>query len=308
VTSVWRKPLEIEYEHWHWWHDVFSVLAAGLALYHVFKINYYTSDPALRVLWIAQAVLWGAMLVYARVVRPWALSRRPYEVMRLVQERDAAWTLVLQPVGHAGLCFEPGQFAWLQVWRSPFVIPHHPFSFSSSAEQSERIEFTIKQLGDWTERIQTVEPGQRVYVDGPYGIFTPEVHDGPGFVFLAGGIGSAPILSILRTFADRGDTRPLLLFYGNPAWEDLIYREEIEALKARLDLQVVYVLERPPEDWRGETGFITRQMLDHYLPDDRRDRQYFISGPLPMIDAVERSLSELGIPGARVQSEKYEMA
>jgi predicted ferric reductase len=113
---------------------------------------------------------------------------------------------------------------------------------------------------------------------------------------------------MLRTLADRRDDRPLLFFYGNRAWGDVIYREQIEALKTRLDLRVLHILEKPPEDWNGETGFITREMLDRHLPEDRRDRQYFISGPLPMIDAVERSLRELGIPANRVESEKYDLA
>jgi predicted ferric reductase len=308
LMSVWRRPLEIAYERWHWLHDLFSVLAAGLALYHVFKVNYYTSNPTLRILWIVLACLWGAMVVYARVVRPLVLSRRPYRVAQIVQERGAAWTLSLEPVGHRGLSFRPGQFAWLQVWRSSLAIEHHPFSFSSSAERSERIEFTIKELGDWTAQIKDVRVGQRVYIDGPYGTFGPDVHPAPGFVFLAGGIGSAPILSMLRTLADRRDERPLLFFYGSRTWEEATYREEIKALRARLNLQVVHALEEPPQDWKGETGFITRQMLDRYLPGDRKNRQYFVSGPLPMIDSVEASLRQLGIPRNRIQSEKYEMA
>jgi predicted ferric reductase len=308
AMSVWRKPLEIAYDRWHVWHDLFSLFATGLALYHVFRVNYYTSDSVLRMLWIALAGLWGATLLYARIVRPWILARRPYQVEQVIQESDQAWTLVLAPVGHRGVRFLPGQIAWLKIWQSPFVLEHHPFSFASSAERTEQIEFTIKELGDWTAQVGEVEVGQRVYVDGPYGIFSPDVHAAPAYVFLAGGIGSAPILSMLRTFADRGDDRPLFFFYGSPTWEGVIYREQIEALKARLNLEVIHVLEHPPEGWEGETGYITRQVLVRYLPDDRRDLQYLISGPLPMIDSVERSLRELGIPDTNVQSEKYEMA
>jgi predicted ferric reductase len=309
LMSVWRRPLEIDYDHWHWLHDAFSLLAAGLALYHVFRVNYYTSSPALRMLWIVLACLWGAMVIYTRIFRPWTLIRQPYRVKQLIRESDEAWTLALEAVGHQGLRFRPGQIAWLHVWRSPFAVVHHPFSFSSSAERIGQIEFTIKELGDWTSKVKEVKVDQRVYVDGPYGVFTPDAHaDAPGFVFVAGGIGSAPILSMLRTFADRGEDRPLLLFYGGSTWENLVYRGDLGVLQERLHLRVVYALETPPDGWQGETGFITREMLDRHLEDDRRERRYFVSGPLPMIDSVERSLRDLGIPNGMVQSEKYEMA
>lgn len=308
LLSVWRKQLEFEYDHWHLWHELLSIAVAGLALYHMFKIDYYTSVPAQRILWIAFACLWGAMAAYARLFRPWMMLKRPYRVAELIEERGDAWTLALEPDGHRGLTFLPGQFAWLNLWKLPFALVYHPFSFASSAERTGRIEFTIKVQGDWTRRVKEVQVGQRVHVDGPYGAFSTDVHRAPGYVFIAGGIGSAPILSILRTLADRGDERPLIFFYGSPRWEDVIYRQELDALAGRLNLRLVHALERPPDGWQGETGFINAPMLDRHLGPDRADYAYFICGPLPMIHSVERALRQLGIPRTKVHAEKYQMA
>ncbi|HOY60427.1 MAG TPA: hypothetical protein PK640_20095 [Verrucomicrobiota bacterium] len=99
---------------------------------------------------------------------------------------------------------------------SPFSDREHPFSFSGSAEQAPRhLEFTIKELGDFTRRIKNLKRGQRAYLDGPFGALSADRHPGAeGFVFIAGGIGITPMMSHLRTFADRGDRRPLVLIYG----------------------------------------------------------------------------------------------
>jgi predicted ferric reductase len=234
--------------------------------------------------------------------------RRPYQVAAVRQERGNCWSLTLEAAGHKGMDHKAGQFAWLKLWGSPFGISYHPFSLTSSAERAGQIQFTIKELGDWTSRLGEVQVGQRAYVDGPYGIFGPEFYDASGYVFLAGGIGIAPFMGMLRTFADRDDQRPVVLFYGNPTWESIAHREELAALQERLNLEVVHVLERPPEGWTGETGFITARVIERHLLKIPSDAPYMMCGPLPMIDALEGALRQLEIPRTQIHSERYEMA
>lgn len=307
-SSVLRKDLKVIYEPWRLTHGILSVATLVLALIHIFKVDYYTAMPLQRLLWIVLPLLWLVAIVYARAIKPALMLKKPYELKEVRAERNESWTLALAPVGHEGLTFKPGQFAWLAVERSPFDIRQHPFSFSSSAERKGWLEFTIKELGDFTSTVKEVKPGARLYVDGPYGTFGPDFHEGPGYVFLAGGVGITPIMSTLRTLADRGDKRPLMLFYGSPTWEDVIYREELEELEKRLNLKVIHVLERAHRDWQGEKGFITAAVLDYHLPEDRADLQYFMCGPLPMIRAVEPALQKAGVPLSHVHSERYEMA
>ena len=71
---------------------------------------------------------------------------------------------------------------------------------------------------------------------------------------------------MVRTMADRNDVRPVLLVYGNGEWDDVAFRDELERLKDRLDLTLVHVLERPPHEWRGETGYITTDVLARIVP------------------------------------------
>jgi ferredoxin-NADP reductase len=147
--------------------------------------------------------------------------------------------------------------------------------------------------------------GMTAFVDGPHGSFSTELTPAPGYVFIAGGIGIAPFMSLLRTLADRGDPRPVVLLYGEKRWEDVAFREELGELRERLALDVVYVLEQPNEDWEGETGFVDEALLRRHLPREGFERHVFICGPNPMIDAVERALIACGVPERNVSAERF---
>lgn len=308
MTSVWREVMKIKYDIWRWWHDGLSFLAIGLALYHMFKVNYYMSLSYQRVIWLMLSGIWLGIILYIRVARPIIMLKRPYQVVKLEEERGECWSLYLKPDGHDGMEFEAGQFAWITS-ESPFIFRENPFSFSTNADCDDKtIGFTIKELGDFTSTIKNFEPGDKVYVDGPYGTFSMDEHECKSMVFIAGGIGSAPVMSMLRTLAARKCKNQLTFFYGNPTWESIIYREKLEELKQELNLNLIHVLEKPSEDWEGEKGFINIEVLKRYLPEDYQETVFFICGPLPMIEAVEPCLHELEVPPTQIFSEQYEMA
>ena len=127
-------------------------------------------------------------------------------------------------------------------------------------------------------------------------------------VFLAGGIGSAPIMSMLNTLADSKDQRPVYFFYGCYDEENIIFKDELDQLKKKLNLKIFYVLEKPKSSGKFQKGYITSDLLDNELPDNRKEMYYYICGPLAMIDAMESNLKKLEIPEYKVNKEKYEMA
>ena len=87
--------------------------------------------------------------------------------------------------------------------------------------------------------------------------------------------------------------------------ESITFREELEALKARLNLTIVYVVAKPPADWTGERGFINADMFRRHLPPPYADHEYFICGPNVMIDAIEKALGEMNVPMSKYHSERY---
>lgn len=305
VTALWRVRLKISYEAWHLTHIALAVVAITAGILHMLGSGFYLVVPGKRALWIGLTIFWIGLLLYVRIVKPLFMLRRPYRVSEVRKERGDTSTLVMHPDGHPGFRFSPGQFGWLTLWGSPFKITGHPFSFSSSAEVADgRVEMSIRNLGDFTSAIDKVPVGQRVYLDGPYGAFTignpADMH-----VLIAGGVGVTPMMSMIRTLADQGDKRPVILLYGSRDWESITFREELEALKARLNLTVVHVLANPSAGWTGDQGFISADVFKRHLPPPYADHEYFICGPDVMMDAIEKALGEMNVPLSKYHSERY---
>jgi predicted ferric reductase len=305
VTALRRVRLKISYEAWHLTHIALAVVAITAGILHMVGSGFYLVVPGKRALWIGLTIFWIGLLLYVRIVKPLFLLRRPYRVSEVRKERGDTSTLVMRPDGHPGFRFSPGQFGWLTLSGSPFKITGHPFSFSSSAAVTDgRVEMSIRNLGDFTSAIHKVPVGQRVYLDGPYGAFTIG-HPTDMHVLIAGGVGVTPTMSMIRTLADRGDARPVILLYGSKDWESITFREELEAMKGRLNLKVVHVLAKPPADWAGEQGFISAEVFRRHLPPPFADHEYFICGPGVMMDAIEKALGELNVPMSKYHSERY---
>jgi predicted ferric reductase len=306
ATSVWRLRLRLSYELWHVVHTALAVVAVVGALVHVYLVDEYVNTLWKQLLWGLMTAAFIVLLVWVRLLKPAALRGRPWRLVRVGQEPGRTTTLGLRPPDGDRFRFDPGQFAWFAFDRSPFSFTLHPFSFSSSAE-SDEVEIAVKALGDFTSRVHELDVGTTVYVDGPHGVFSMDQDEGPGFVFIAGGVGIAGLLSMVRTMADRGDVRPAVLVYANSDSDGVAFHDELERLKARMNLTVVHVLERPPAGWDGEAGYVTAELLARHLPPGHHRFQYFVCGPAPMMDAVEHALVELGVPDERIHTERFDM-
>lgn len=307
ATTLWRKSFRIPYEWWRSAHGGLAFFVVFVGLVHVLMVGYYVGPLWKQAVWVGFTVAALSLLVHGRIIRPLALKKKPWKVAGIRSENGPASTVALEPVGHDGLDFAAGQFGWLTIGPSPFTLQQHPFTIASSAERPAHIEFTIKELGDFTATIKNIPPGTPAFIEGPFGAFalddTVKTH---GAVFLAAGVGITPIMSMLRTFSDRAESPKLQLIYGNHSKGTAIFYEELGMLAEELDLELLHVLEEPPEDFDGEQGFITAEILDKHLLEDDGKRRYYVCGPPLMMDAVEEYLIKThGVDGRRVFSERF---
>jgi len=310
LLTVVRKHLNISYEWWQLAHTGLAFIVVPCAVVHVVEIGHYSSSTAMQCLWGVYIALLLGIVVRYRILRPIRLWQKPWQVSQTIPETGNARTLLLHPLGHDGFDFEPGQFAWLNIGRTPFHFEQHPISISSSAEKEpgSAIAFTIRALGDWSGKVvPSIKPGTRIWVDGPYGVFSADRQQGPGYVLIGGGIGITPLRSMCETMAMREDKRPVVLFYGSRDYQDVTFREEFELLKTRMNLKVVYVLQEPDNGWTGEKGYITSEVLMRHLPRQYKRFQFFVCGPSPLMNSMERVLPAIGVPPESVHTERFDI-
>ncbi len=310
ALSLARQHLRIRYEWWQWSHSILAKIVVLAALAHLLLVGAFSSQRPMQFVLGTYVLVVLGISIYFQLLKPFWMWSRPWLVVENLKLSADTRTLKLGPANHSGFRFEPGQFAWLSTGSSPFHKDRHPISMSSAAsdELGHPIEFTVKNLGDWSGKVvPALRPGSKVWVDGPYGVFTPDREQGPGYVLIGGGIGITPLLSMCETFAARGDLSPVYLFYGSSSFESLRFRDRFEALQTRMNLQVTYALENVPEGWKGETGFITQDVLQRHLPEQSKRFQYFICGPGPMMDSIETILPKIGIPPNQIHTERFVM-
>lgn len=310
TTSVWRRRLRLSYEAWQIAHLALACLITITATWHIVAAGFYSRTPAVRWVLVGYVALFAVLLLRYRLVRPVMLLRRPWSVEANRDIGGSVRLLRVRPVGHAGVRFAAGQFAWLVTGSNPVLSQQHPLSFASSAIPATdgAVEFAVKNLGDWSGQVvPALTPGQRVWIDGPFGAFTPDVTAHHGLVLIAGGIGIAPMRSVLLTLRDSGHQRPVWLFHAASNWSRVVFRDEIAALASELDVRVCYVFEHPDAEWTGERGRITRDVLERHLPADRQALDCFVCGPVAMMDAMEASLADMGVPDRQIHTERFQM-
>jgi predicted ferric reductase len=246
---------------------------------------------------VCTALAAGLLVVLARrwVWQPLFSRRGAYVVYGMRQEGGDVATLALTPVfRRRALRFAPGQFVWLRLHRRVVAVQEHPFTIASSAELTGRLELTVRASGDFSRALARLEPGSKVWLDGPHGSFTPDTPGVDGLVLIAGGVGITPMMSMLRTLAERGDERLHRLVLAERPDQPL-FGPELEVLSRRLALEVLRTAGRR----------VDADLLGELLPRARGRLEYYVCGPPSLLSGARAALEALGVAPARIHSEQF---
>jgi propane monooxygenase reductase subunit len=206
------------------------------------------------------------------------------------------WWLKLRP--EEPLEFKPGQYVDIGI---PGTDEHRSFSMANT--DPETLEFMIKQYpgGRLSGLLAdgSIKPGDTLEVTGPYGVFTLRRSSPRRLLFIGGGAGMAPILSLLRSMKESGIEREAAYYYGARSEADLFHLEEL----AEMPCGFVPALSEDSNGWAGETGLIT-DVVDR-LEGDLAEVDVYLCGPPPMVDAAIALLDARGVPEAHVYFDKF---
>lgn len=307
ATSVFWRRLHRTFEQWRRSHNALTVILLLLVSIHSLFAGDDLKAWPMQAIWAG--LLTAALVAYAHHKFMW--HRRTsawYEVSDVRQETHDAWTLVLKPAGHdAALRYLPGQFHFITLYRSGIPPEEHPFSISSSPGDPGVLASTIKESGDFTHTIKHTKRGDRALVRGPYGRFSHLLAPpADRLVFLAGGVGITPFISMLRYMRDSGEWCPTVLLYANKTEYDILFRAELDAIaqQSRGQVRVVHILTRAEESWVGEQGRLDMARLRRYASPIMGTR-FYVCGPPPMIWSAVALLEQAGVDSRHVHSELF---
>jgi predicted ferric reductase len=312
--SLVRRRLQHKWPHeiWRAAHLLLALAAAATAAHHALTVG-VASSGALRPLWWLLLALAAAAVLWVHALRPLALRRQPWTIEANREVADGIRELTLR-AAHAPRPFLPGQFAWLDIGRVPVPLRDHPFSIASAPQALPTLRFLIKARGDFTGALARLPVGAVAHLDYPHGSFTPLARDWDRLLLVAGGIGVAPMFSILRALAAAGETRPVTLAYGVNRVQDLVGRDELNAMTSTLALDLHLFVDQPTGDPGADPVLRPRAELLPTLAAVARAAQAagrhgllaMICGPVGMPRAVEAVLRAEGVPRHAVVYERFD--
>ncbi len=198
----------------------------------------------------------------------------------------------------SNLGHKPGQFAEISV----FGIGEAPISISSSPTKKGTFEICVRKLGDVTTKLHSLKVGDKIGVRGPFGNgFDAEALKGKDLLFIAGGLGIAPLRSLFNYVLDnRKNYGRITLLYGCKEPRELLFKDEILALKSRKDIEFKSTVDRCPEGeaWTGNTGVITTLIPE--VSFDPENIHAIICGPPVMYKFVIRDLKKQNVPDEHI--------
>ncbi|KAK5135575.1 NADH-cytochrome b5 reductase [Meristemomyces frigidus] len=165
--------------------------------------------------------------------------------------------------------------------------------------------------GNISRHLQTLKIGDKMKVKGPKGamVYTPNMVR--RFGMIAGGTGITPMLQIVKAVLrgrSKGDQTEIDLIFANVDEKDILLRADIDSLVDEdTKFRVHYVLNNPPEKWRGGVGFVTADMMKEHFPAPAKDIKILICGPPPMVGAMKKATESLGYEKARPVSKLEDM-
>jgi ferredoxin-NADP reductase len=185
-------------------------------------------------------------------------------------------------------------------------------SYSIASEPEERrLVLTVERLDDGEVSpylVDELRVGDRLELRGPIGgYFTWTAGDGGPLLLVAGGSGVVPLMAMVRHRVAAGADAPVRLLYSSRAYDEVIYRDELERLgRTAAGIEVVHTLTRVrPPGWRGYDRRIDREMLAEVAwPPTERPR-VFVCGPTRLVENVATELVALGYEPARVKTERF---
>ncbi|MEV6759446.1 ferredoxin reductase family protein [Streptomyces sp. NPDC051105] len=286
----------LAYETWHFVH-LYTYVAMVLAFTHQVAVGTtFTASSAATAYWYA---VWGVALgsvALGRLVLPlWRNYRHQFRVSAVVPESDNVVSVHITGRDLDKLGARAGQFFLWRFLTKDRWWQANPFSLSA-APDGRTLRLTAKAAGDGSAALRHMKVGTRVFAEGPYGAFTTLHRRRTESLLIAGGVGVTPIRALLEDLDGHA-----VVIYRVATDRDAVLYDELRDLAVAKGAELHLVTGPPVPD-----QLAARELIQ--LVPDIADRDVFLCGPPPMMNAVLRSLGDLDVPKPQIHFERFSLA
>jgi len=296
-TLVITFYAKLKYQVWKFTHK-FLGLAFIFAFLHTFLIGGdLISNLPLKIYLFVLGIAAITAYFYRTLFADYFVRVFDYTLCDIKKHKDKIWELTFLPKNRE-LKFSPGQFAFVKFFSKELTKEAHPFSFSSAT--GNPLKIAVKELGDYTNKIGNLKVGDSALFEGPFGAFSFRNYSNKKQVWIAGGIGITPFLSMLRSINEEDSNYTIDLYYSVKDEECLAFKEEIEQInKTNKNLKTFFWI-------TCKNGFISADSIKTETP-DLENRDIFICGPPVMMSSLKSQFLKRGIDKRHIHAEEFQL-
>lgn len=274
---------KLPYKYWKVTHSFIGIpLILGGA--HSLLVSNSIQNSLVLGLWI---VFWTVFGTYCYVYKVFLYEYiGPSFKYRIVdiKDFDELREFYMEPIGKK-MNYFPGQFAFIKFYSKGVSTEEHPFTMSS-APTDDFLRFSVKKLGDWSSKLSTVSVGDKVKVMGPYGHFNERfLRDCNKQIWIGGGIGITPFLSMARYELVKPTCAEVHLIYSDNTPEQSVFKDEITSYANReKNLNVII-------HYSDTQGYLSADVIEEWVG-NLEGALFMFCGPAPMTNSVSKQLIE----------------
>ncbi|HEY0486805.1 MAG TPA: ferredoxin reductase family protein [Mycobacteriales bacterium] len=304
VLSIRAARRKLRYESWHLLH-LYAYLGVGLALPHqIWTGQDFVSSPMARVYWwTAYGATLAAVLVFRVGLPLWRSAYHRLEVAAVVPEAPGVVSVYLNGRHLDRLPVRAGQFFLWRFLDGPGWTRAHPYSLSA-VPRAGSLRITVKDLGDGSARVASLQPGTRVLVEGPYGVMTSARGTRPKSLLMAAGVG----ITALRALLEDLPPGEVTLLYRVGRVEDAVFASELDELARTRGARVLFLDGPRPEraSWMPRRFAHVDDVAGlRWLVPDVAECEVHLCGPPDWMDLARAAARGAGVPAGHVHAEEF---
>jgi predicted ferric reductase len=296
VVTFFSIYSHIKHQQWIWIHRVFGVLIPVFYIHAYIAQSQFVKNTVLFFYLSTLGILGFSAFLYRSVFARYFIKKHKYQVLEVNNITKDVAEIVLKPID-TPIVYEAGQFAFLSFESDKVDSEAHPYSFSN-ANNGPYVRFTIKSLGDDTKAVQKISDGTIAYVEGPFGSFSYKKLKNKKQVWIAGGIGITPFLSMARSFSGK-KKYDIHFFYGTETTDEAVFLSEFKdvTMHKAHNFKTTVVS-------RDKDGFINAELLRKHLGDLKK-YDFMICGPPGMMSSIKNQLKDSEVPDRQIHIEAF---